>query len=374
MFLTKLVLHNFRNYPDSVCTFNRGGNLLFGRNGQGKTNLLEAIYYLSVFRSFRRGASKDILRWHEDRFRITGFFDTADHIERTVDVHYERGNTRSVYYENERVAMLSKMVGYFPAVVLSPESLEISQGLPGSRRRFLDLCFSTVDAEYLSNLIAYKKVLKHRNSLLLSAVGAGDDKTLFDSWTEKLVQHGSFLIGYRIRAVEKIAAICREVYASISHGSEEIALEYASVVPDPGNIEESFRQELDRHAEEEQRRKTTLTGPHRDDVVILLNGHDARKFGSHGQHKTILLALKSAELQYISLMKNVQPVILLDDLFALLDTKRIMAFLSILRQYGQFFITANTSINPVRLLSEAGFGGGDFSQFSVESGSIQDSS
>ena len=123
--------------------------------------------------------------------------------------------------------------------------------------------------------------------------------------------------------------------------------------------------------DEELNRGATLIGPHRDDLLLFLDGHDARKYGSQGQHKTILLALKAAELQFISEKRGIQPVILLDDLFALLDSKRIMAFLKVLKRYGQFFITSNVEIRPDFILTEAGFSASDFSQFYVEGGSVQ---
>jgi DNA replication and repair protein RecF len=370
MFLKKLILQNFRNYSGTTLECNKRGNLLFGRNGQGKTNLLESIYLLSVFRSFRKGTAKDLLKWDESHFLVKGFFDTAKSIEREISIVCEKGDSRQVFYENERVNKLSGLIGTFPTVILSPESLEISQGSPKERRRFLDLCLSNIDPEYLDNLIAYRKVLKHRNSLLCSATLEFDEKTIAP-WNEKLVEHGSFIIRRRLDAVSRISVIFEKMYNIISGGSEKLTLEYKSSVADLSDVESCFEKRLTENRQEEARRKATLTGPHKDDIKFILNGHNARKFSSQGQHKTILLALKSAELKYLSETMNIQPVILLDDLFALLDNERIMAFLNILHSYSQFFITANIEIDHDDLLTRAGFQESDFSQYLVENGSIR---
>lgn len=370
MFLKKLVLQNFRNYSDTILECNKRGNLLFGRNGQGKTNLLESIYLLSVFRSFRKGTAKDLVKWDEDRFMVTGFFDTAKSIEREISIVWEKGGSRQVFYENERVNKLSGLIGTFPTVILSPESLEISRGSPKERRRFLDLCLSNVDPEYLDNLIAYRKVLKHRNSLLYPEAPKLDENAIAP-WNEKLVEHGSFIIRRRLDAIGRISGIFEEMYNVISGGRERLTLAYNSSVSDLSDVESCFEKQLIENRQEETRRRTTLTGPHKDDIKFILNGHDARKFSSQGQHKTILLALKSAELKYLSETMNIQPVILLDDLFALLDDERIMAFLNILHGYSQFFITANIEIDPDELLSRAGFQDSDFSQYLVENGGVR---
>ncbi|MFC1557350.1 DNA replication/repair protein RecF [candidate division KSB1 bacterium] len=372
MFLRKFTLQNFRNYGDVILEFNRCGNLLFGRNGQGKTNLLESIYYLSVFRSFRRGTDKEIVRWDNDWFRISGFFDTGRSADRSITVRWEHGGPKQVYFENDRMQTLSEMIGIFPAVLMSPESVEITQGQPVERRRFLDLCFSMVDREYLENLIAYRRVLRQRNRLLSSFGGnrGHGDETL-EAWTEKLIEHGSFIIDRRAAAIDIFSDICREMYAEVSTGSEALEMRYHANLVDVSDSAESFRAELGKLYDEELNRGATLIGPHRDDLLLFLDGHDARKYGSQGQHKTILLALKAAELQFISEKRGIQPVILLDDLFALLDSKRIMAFLKVLKRYGQFFITSNVEIRPDFILTEAGFSASDFSQFYVEGGSVQ---
>jgi len=372
MLLQKLSLKNFRNYEDVTVEFNQGGNLLFGDNGEGKTNFLESIYYLSVFRSFKKGSNSEIARWETDGFHVSGFFETGSAITRSIDVTWKIGKKKRVFFEGERIPKISGLIGMFPAVIMSPESQEISQGMPRERRRFLDICISMVDSEYLQNLMAYKRVIRQRNKfLLLSVMGRQKYLAALEPWDIKLVQHGTFLIKRRLEAIDKLSAACREMYAKISGGREELTVEYQSTIPDLNRIEESFRTQLLCSRDDEKRRKTTLAGPHRDDIKFCLNGYNARKFASQGQHKTILLALKSAELKYISEHKDIQPVILLDDLFALLDRTRILAFLNILRSYSQFFITANSEIKPEMLLSKAGFKVSDFTQYFVKGGQIK---
>jgi len=372
MLIKKIELHNFRNYADVSIELNERGNLLFGRNGQGKTNLLESLYYLSVFRSFRKAASKDIVKWGENGFGIDGFFEMTDSFKRTISARWNESNTKEVFYENERVRKLSSMIGVFPAVLLSQESIEISQGAPGERRRFLDMCFSMVDSEYLINLISYRRVLKQRNRLLHTMVdNSNADESMLELWNQKLIQYGSYIIQYRARALESLSTLCSDMYSAICKRGEKLEIEYRSSAGDLSHLTESFARKLFERRKDERRRKKSLVGPHRDDLLLLLNGHEARKFCSQGQHKTILLALKTAELQYISEKKNVIPAILLDDLFALLDNRRIQSFLGILKDYSQFFITANIEVDSDTYLSQAGFDRSDFSQFLVAGGTIE---
>jgi DNA replication and repair protein RecF len=372
MFLLKLYLNDFRNYSQSELIFNRKGNLFFGGNGQGKTNLLESIYFLSIFRSFKKGTSKNLVRWGTRRFNVSGLFETKSGIERSIAVEWAAGQKKHVFYENERVKKVSDLVGFFPVVILSPESMEITQGQPLERRRFLDLCISIVDREYLQHLISYNRTLKQRNKLLaLSESYHYGSRNGLDVWDEKLVFHGSFVIMSRLKAMKQLSDICVKQYASISSGGENLSLEYKSTVPDLSIVEKSFKEQIGKMREEEFRKRVTLVGPHRDDITFCLDGHDVRRYASQGQHKTILLSLKSAELQFVSGLTGIQPAILVDDLFALLDEKRILEFLKILRGYGgQFFITANKDIKPGTLISKVGFQSSDFSQYSVEKGTI----
>ncbi|MCP4723885.1 MAG: DNA replication/repair protein RecF [bacterium] len=368
MFLKKICLENYRNYENVELEFNSRGNLLFGKNGQGKTNLLEAIYYLSVFRSFRKGTSSDIVTWDTEDFHITGFFDTKNEIERRIEVFWKRGETKKVYFDNDSVERLSELIGNFPIVILSPESIEITQGMPAERRRFLDLLISQADKLYLDNLSSYRKVLRQRNSLLYH----DPDRATLDIWTEKLIEHGVRLQEKRTQVLEKMSGVIGKMYSRICQGNEELLVKYRPSIEPEDDLRRSFEQKLINTEHEERRKKTTLVGPHRDEIRFFINGYDARKYGSQGQHKSILMALKSAEIMYLKEEKGIDPVILLDDLFAMLDQKRIMAFLGILKEHDQFFITANAGLNPEVLLSEAGFKKTEFSQYLVEAGKISD--
>ena len=371
LFLKKLSLRSFRNCSDSETEFNKKGNLITGGNGQGKTNFLESIYYLSVFRSFRGMAGADLAKWGSDRFNISAFFEIGSGIERCLEVSWVKGSRKEVSLDDDRVAKMSSLIGTFPMVIMSPESLEIAQGQPRMRRRFLDLCISTVDREYLQNLIAYKRVVRQRNSLLSrmsydNAAGSGE----IEPWNDKLVQHGSFIIKRRVDAVKILSELSRKMYSRISRGDEELSVEYISKMQDAEQIEEDFTLLLEQSRKEERRRKRTLIGPHRDDLWFKLDGHDARKYGSQGQQKTILLALKAAEAHYIAELAGMQPIVLLDDLFALLDRTRIDAFLRILQEFRQFFITASSDTNHDTILKDAGFDKSDFSNFTVTGGKI----
>ncbi|MFC1555338.1 DNA replication/repair protein RecF, partial [candidate division KSB1 bacterium] len=259
----------------------------------------------------------------------------------------------------------------FPTVILSPESQGISQGFPEERRKFIDLTISMVEKEYLYNLIAYKRIIKQRNRILSeNANGNLSSKKEVEPWDEQLIKYGSAIIRRRFEVIETFSGICSEMYSEISGGKEELSVEYRSTIPVKGDLEDSYRREIEKNRNEDIRKGITVSGPHRDEIVFRLNSKNAKKYGSQGQHKTILLALKSAELRFISEKKGMDPVILLDDLFALLDKKRILSFLRILKNYGQYFVTANREIRPETLMSEAGFSKDDFLQMYVREGKI----
>lgn len=372
MIVSRISLQYFRNYEDISLELNPRGNLLFGKNGQGKTNFLEALFYLSVFRSFRKASGRDIVQWDRDWFRITGFLETDTAAVRSLDVVWDRTGSNQVQFENDRVSRLADAVGLLPVVVLSPESLDISQGPPSERRKFLDMCFSMTDPEYLNRLTQYRRVLRQRNTLLsTSDTRSPSFDSAIEPWNEKLIEHGSFITNYRSRAVGDFAGICAGACSEISGESEDLRISYSSQVSGDGDIRERFRAELAESRDEEYRRRTTLVGPHRDELLFFLNGRDARKFASQGQHKTILLSLKAAEIRYITEKKGTAPVILLDDFFALLDERRIMLFIGILKRHHQFLITSNMQLDPGELLSRAGFETEEFSQYSVEGGRVQ---
>lgn len=371
LYLKTLISKGFRNCDETERRFNKCGNLIIGSNGEGKTNLLESIYYLSVFRSFRGVSGIDMAQWGGHDFSLAASFETGNDVERSLEVTWEKGRKKAVYLDGDRITKIISLFGMFPMVILSPESLGISQGEPRMRRRFLDLCISTVDREYLQNLSSYKKVLKQRNRLLSGiSYELSLDSAEFETWNERLVQHGALLVKRRLEVVETLADLGSQMLSKISGGKEDLEIEYRSSIRDLGSLETSFREQLSAQSNEERRKKRTLTGPHRDDLFFRLKGHDARKYGSQGQHKTILLALKAAESQFIAERTKMYPLLLLDDLFALLDRTRIQAFLNIIKGSGQIFITTNSDIHPEALLAEAGYDDSDFSKHTIQGGTI----
>lgn len=338
MRLSSLRLTNFRNFTDLRLELPSQGMAIVGENGQGKTNLLEAIYYLEIFRSFRGAPDEQLVRFGEEVFRVEGAVQGIT-AARTVAAAYDRRRRKKkVTVDGAEPARIGDALGRLGVVVFSPSDVAIVAGGPALRRRFLDILLTLTEPRYLEDLQRYRQILLQRNSLLRSGENAG----LIAVWNDGLVRFGSRIIAARARWVAAraptFAARVREIAGG---GDASLELEHSLPVPatdqmdDPARIEEIFRAELARIAEREQRRGTTLVGPHRDDLRVRAAPTgadrliDLRAYGSGGQQRTAAVALRMVEAESLRERLRSEPVILLDDVFAELDvgrSRRILAW------------------------------------------------
>ena len=342
-------VHKFRNHTQTDAVFGEGVNALLGQNGEGKTNLLEAISYLCLTKSFFGSTDDVVLQIGESRFELSGELEGDTGIRYQVAVSYESAEKEKEFFINRtKVEKFSDVVGQFPVVVLSPESGAITTGGPADRRRFLDFVISQSSKVYLEDLLEYRRVLRQRNRVLFDCkVSRTDAGELLEPWNEELVDRGARIVHRRHRFLEELQPFVGESYGSLAGKNEEPKMTYEpSVGADKSQSEEAIKQvfakELKRKAGEEKRFGITLVGPHRDELTLEINNLGVRSHASQGQHKTFLIALKVAEFLYLQSKRNERPILLLDDIFTELDKNRAERLLTLTGSVGQAFITTTS--------------------------------
>lgn len=342
-----LHVHAFRNHADSHLGFGSGITLLLGDNGQGKTNVLEAISYLSLSKSFYAASDSQVVMLGERVLNIRAAI--ADDAGRISDVRITvdaPSGEKIVLVNGSGLERQSALVGMFPAVILSPEQGGIVAGGPAERRKFLDLVLCQTSRSYLADILEYRRVLRQRNKLLLDARlrGTAPGGEL-RPWTDELVRLGSRLIHKRGSFVDGLQSAFAATYAMLAGADVQAGVRYiASTEIEPLQpaeaIAERLQRSLDDRAAEERRRGVTLVGPHRDDLSFTINALEAGRYASQGEQKTLLIALKLAEYDFVTARCGETPILLLDDVFAELDRHRAARVMERLNRGGQCIITA----------------------------------
>jgi DNA replication and repair protein RecF len=340
-------LENFRNHSFTRLEFGSRLNVLLGRNGQGKTNILEAISCLSLTKSFYAASDITLVRLGQERLCVEGTLTNDAGIEYKVRVAYSRESGEKVFTVNGvRTERFSSVIGMFPLVILSPENNAITFGPPSERRKFIDLLLSQLSRTYFDDLLEYRQTLRQRNRILDEGRQHGhvmqDD--MLEPWDQNLAGYGARIAHRRMQFVEEFGNYVARFYSSLVLTNEQPTIRYLSA-PKIGldesvnRITESILIELGKRQPEERRRGLTLVGPHRDDLVFQLNGIELQKYASQGQHKTFLIALKMAEFFYLKEKREEAPILLLDDVLGELDDERSQRLLSQVAELGQAVIT-----------------------------------
>ncbi|HEU4560424.1 MAG TPA: DNA replication and repair protein RecF [Longimicrobium sp.] len=329
MYLSRLHLRNWRNFAEQVVELPPEGVAIIGDNGQGKTNLLEAVYYLEIFRSFRGAPDEQLVRFGEEVFRVEGTVLAPGGNERTIAAAFERRRRKKkVVVNGAEPERLGDALGLVGAVIFSPADVELVSGGPGERRRFLDIVLSLAEPGYLGALQRYRQALFQRNSLLRQ----GSPRALVQAFDETLIVSGSRVIAARARWVARRAASFTRQYERVAGGQPGFIAFVPSVdlpepTPPPEDVGRAFRDQLERVADREHARGMTLAGPHRDDLRFTTQQADGqpldlRTYGSGGQQRTAAIALRMVEAETIRETRGRESVILLDDVFAELDAGR----------------------------------------------------
>ncbi len=347
MRLKDLRLRHFRNHTSTRVECAEDRNLFLGNNGEGKTNILEAISYLCLTKSFYASTDATAVQLGQTGFAVTGELVSDIDVPYEVDVTYV-GDTREkkITINGAEAESKSSVIGMFPLVVLSPEHGTLTMGAPVDRRRFVDIVVSQSSRSYLEHLIEYRRVLRQRNKILLeSRLSQRFTPDVIEPWSEEIVKYGAQISRRRAEFVQEFAPLLEDAFRKIASPDERPTIAYDSSIPQAATAsreetERAFRDELQRQESEERRLGTTLVGPHKDEFVFEISGLGLRSFASQGQHKTFLVALKVAEFFYLWERCKDTPLLLLDDVFSELDDLRSARLLSLTEELGQTFITA----------------------------------
>ena len=342
MILLKVKLINFRNYKETEIHFHPGINVLFGRNGQGKTNILESLYYLSLTKSFRTNSDQNLVLNGSDFFRVQGNFVSDQEKAISSAIAYSPVDGKRLNFNGQKLQKFSDYIGSIPIVLLSPSDLEISQSGPYRRRQFLDIMLSQSSQLYLHHLLEYRRALKQRNALLQTEYF---DKSTLQAWNESLVKNGAIIMEMRKAAIDKLDQQVKSHYRTLSGSSDntKIIYQYSFPLKNSTDISGTYRSALEQAEQKDRQSQTTSIGPHRDDLLFLINGKPLRVIGSQGEHKTFVIALRIAEFYYLKSIHQEAPILLFDDIFGELDPVRIANMIDTLSQIGQVFITTTSA-------------------------------
>ncbi|MCX7717355.1 MAG: DNA replication/repair protein RecF [Candidatus Sumerlaeaceae bacterium] len=345
MIVRELQIINFRNLRSVRSEFGPGINLIYGANAQGKTNLLEALSLLVTARSFRTSAERELIPWVRDGYEATLIRARVERLggEDRLLMTFNQGE-KHVFVNGTPLARLGDLLGRLNAVIFTPPDLGLVSGGPAGRRRFLDIGLSQTSRPYLVHLQHYDLALRQANALLKQHQRRPSLRDELAAWHDKLAAHGGALLQARAAMISELSALAGQTYAAIAGVEEPLRLEYlpspSAVQAQPDAAEAALREALERCADDDMRRGAISSGPHRDDFRFLVAGRDARDFGSQGQQRSCVLALKLAEMRRMTSRTGDPPLLLLDDLMSELDESRQRALLASLDPCVQTFITA----------------------------------
>ncbi len=345
MHLKKIELINFRNYNKETFTPDKNFNLITGDNAQGKTNLLEAIYIGTANNTFRTSKFTEIINWNNEKSRINCTFNTAGG---TFAVFFELNLHGKKYIKiNGKKLNSGENLPYPTAIIFTPDDLEIIKGAPARRRKYIDFELGLLDYSYHYYYRQYQKALFERNNLLKQIRVKKADGNLLEIWNHQLIDTGSRLIYKRLQLLKKLVPLLRELYSHLTGGREKLEVRYLSSVRITLNMEYQqitslFKQEISEVRDKEFYRGQSLKGPHRDEIVFYIDNNDARQYGSRGQQRTIVLALKIALLELWKNETGEYPILLLDDVLQELDKNRREYLLQKVNGQVQTFLTTST--------------------------------
>ena len=359
MFVKQLVLRNFRNYSDIALKMTPSINIFYGDNAQGKTNLLEGVYYCAMGRSHRTSKEKECIQSGKDEAYASILYDLHGK-EETIEITLKKTGHKEIRINHYPVQKISDLIGRFRVVVFSPEDLSLIKEGPQLRRKFIDMELSQVDSVYLHDLQQYYHVLRQRNQLLKDTANAQTVRDTIFAWDQQLCYYGIRIMERRQKFVEKLESYTSVIHEQITGGKEKLTISYQCQAPMDQN---EYLSVLQSHFDRDFRFGTTGDGPQHDDIIISVEGADVRIFGSQGQQRTAALSLKLAEMQMMKDETGDAPVLLLDDVMSELDKQRQMQLASYIRD-NQTIITCTGIEDSIRSLAAEGM-------YHVSKGSVE---
>ncbi|WP_423148589.1 DNA replication/repair protein RecF [Rubrolithibacter danxiaensis] len=351
MQLEKLSLINFKNYSEAELSFSPAVNAFTGDNGAGKTNLLDALHYLSLCKSYFNPVDSQQIKQGAEFFMIQGVFEKNGRIE-TVACSLKKNQKKLFKRNKKEYNRLADHIGLFPLVMISPNDISIIVEGSEERRKFIDNVISQTDTNYLDELIHYNKNLLNRNMLLKQIAETGRyDPALLEIYDDQLVTSGNRIFAKRKNFMEVFSDIFNKHYQYLTDDAEEVKLVYESPL-----FEDDFSMLLKKSAERDRVLQRTSNGIHKDDLLFTIHGMPMKKFGSQGQQKSFLIALKLAQYSFLLEKKQLEPLLLLDDIFDKLDDKRTRKLMQMVSEddFGQIFITDTSAERIQRIFEEIG--------------------
>lgn len=336
MFLQNLSLVNFKNFESKSFEFDQKINCFVGNNGVGKTNVLDAIYYLSFARSYFNSVATQNIRHSEDFFMIEGEYNMDDRMDIVV-CSLKKGSKKIVKRNGKIYEKFSEHIGYLPLVIISPADRDLIIEGSTIRRKFIDSVISQANKAYLQAVINYNKVLTQRNSLLkYFALNRTFNADNLQVYNEQLSRYGAIIFEARKQFLAEFVPIFEERYKVISGSKESVHLDYKSQLHE-GTLLDLF----DSYVEKDRVLQYTSVGIHKDDLQFEIDGYPVKKYGSQGQQKSFLIALKLAQFDFLKKQSNLKPILLLDDIFDKLDDERVLQIVQLVNSddFGQIFIS-----------------------------------
>jgi DNA replication and repair protein RecF len=365
MHLNHLSLVNFKNCTESSFDFSKRVNCFLGNNGEGKTNLLDAIYYLSNCKSYFNSIDSQNVKFNEPFFVLQGRFELGQEKQEEIYCGVKIGQKKIVKKNKKQYKRLAEHVGLLPVVLITPYDSNLILDGSDIRRKFIDIIISQFDRDYLESLIHYNKVMAQRNALLKQFAESGKfEKDALYIWDIQLVEKGKIIHQKRKDFLEEFIPVFNQFYQDISNKSEEVGLHYSSLLND-----DEFAVLLDNNIVKDRKSTYTSVGIHKDDLEFTIAGYPLKKFGSQGQQKSFLIALKLAKFNYIKSKKGFSPILLLDDIFDKLDETRVNFLLGLISkgELGQTFITDTSLTKVPTILKELNV---NFKSFKITAGEV----
>jgi len=350
LLLDALNVRNFRNYSEQDILWHPHLNIITGLNAQGKSNLLEAIHYLSVVSSFRNSKDQEIIRWGQKYFFIEGMVRkrTGSY---SLAVGYSFDNRKVIRVNGNQRKKIGQILGILNTVLFSPEDLMIVKSSPAARRKYLDGEMIQLFPSYYYDLLQYQKIIGQKNNLLKEIKEKKYKESMLDIWDMQQVEIGSKIIKKRMETLKKLVPLARLMHRKLTDGEETLEISYETLEEEDtiknlytSEIKKIFEEKLVELRRAELRRGVSLIGPHRDDLKLSINSIDVRKYGSQGQQRTAALSLKMAELEMMKAETGEYPILLLDDVMSELDERRKRHLLDVVGDKVQTFITT-TEVN-----------------------------
>lgn len=336
MHLRSLYLQQFRSYREAFFEFNPSLNFICGPNAQGKTTILEAIYYLMFGRSFRPSQHTDLILENTAHFYIKAHF-SKHGIDQELLIYADK-KERKMEHNTTPLRSLSSLLGLVQGIVMTPDDANLIKGSPSERRRFLDSQIAQADSLYVHHLTRYHKAMRQRNALLKNK-----DESIIAPWEHEMAHAASYIILQRKKTVEALQIFCQNFYSYLTDESEELSLHYrsgASACQTADEIKAFYLQQFPKYRQKEMIVGHTLIGPHKDDLIIAIGGKDGRYFASEGQQRSLVTALHIAAWNRLKeTLQTIQPLWMIDDIGISLDHKRREKLIEHLSSMGQVFIT-----------------------------------